>query len=134
MKEMCHSASRLGILWFVPATDGFSRFVELSERAEGIPLIGGFRTLDTGHVDRWHRVVRSDPSLRGVPYEAYPRGRANYRSSDNAWLLLLDRKLLRPEFIDIVVSAWALPRHRLQVMSDSHYKSSRTIGRPRVEA
>lgn len=122
---------RLGILWFVPAGDGTSRFVELSDKADDVPLIGGFRTLETGHVDHWKKVVREDPSLRGVPYEAYPRGRANYRESDDAWLLLLDRKLLRQEFVDIVVEAWALPRDRLQVMSDPHYKSTKKIGPPR---
>ena len=124
-------APRLGILWFVEAGEGTSRFVELSEKAEDVPLIGGFRTLETGHIDHWRTVVRHDPSLRGVPYEAYPRGRANYRESDDAWLLLLDRKLLGQEFVNIVLEAWALPRDRLRVLSDPHYKSTRKIGPPR---
>lgn len=124
---------RLGILWFVQSDDGTSRFVELSEKAEDVPLIGGFRTLDIGHVDHWKDVAKVDPSLRGVPYEAYPRGRANYRESDDTWLLLLDRKLLRQEFVDIVVEAWSLPRDRLKVTDDPHYKSSRKIGPPKGE-
>ena len=86
--------------------------MEPSDKADDVPLIGGFRTLETGHVDHWKTVVSEDPSLRGVPYEVYPRGRANHRQSDNAWLLLLDRKLLRQEFVDIVVEAWAFPTTR----------------------
>jgi len=42
---------RLGILWFLPAGDGTSRSVEPSDKADDVPLIGGFRTLETGHVD-----------------------------------------------------------------------------------
>ncbi|WP_018699903.1 hypothetical protein [Amorphus coralli] len=131
MKERTKgNAPRLGIFWFVPAGEGRSRFVELSETADHVPLVGGFRTLETGHVDHWRAVKRADPSLKGVPYEAYPRGRANYREADDAWLLLADRKLLRTEFVEIVLEAWALPRDRVRIMSDPHYRSTRDVGAP----
>lgn len=121
---------RLGILWFVPTATGASRLVELSLPARDVPLIGGFRTLDTGHVDYWPKAVRDMPELRGTPYEAFPRGRANYRESDDAWLLLLDRQLLRQEFVEMIVGAWSLPRSRLQILTDPHYRGSRKVGLP----
>lgn len=124
---------RLGILWFVPRADGTSRLLELSLPADEVPLVGGFRTLETGHVRFWREAVRKDPSLRGVPYEAYPRGRANWRGEDDAWLLLLDRRLIRPEYVDVVVDAWALPRDRLKVMGDPHYRSPLAVGPPRKD-
>lgn len=129
--HLCMPSPRLGILWFVPAPGGGSRLVELSSIAEDVQLIGGFRTLEMGHVDYWPAVVRHDPTLREVPYEAYPRGRANWREDDDTWLLLLDRKLHRAPFIDLVVATWSLPRDRLEVMADPHYRSSRTVELPR---
>lgn len=121
---------RLGIFWFVPTADGSSRFVELSAPADEIPLIAGFRTIETGHVDHWPHVVRADPSLRDVPYEDYPRGRVNFIEEDDTWLLLLDQRLRRREFVDVVVAAWSLPRKSLRVETDSHYCSKHSIGLP----
>lgn len=52
---------RLGILWFLPAGDDTSRFVEPSDKTDDVPLIAGFRTLETRHVDHWKTVTTFMP-------------------------------------------------------------------------
>ncbi|WP_162815648.1 hypothetical protein [Microvirga aerophila] len=47
----------------------------------------------------------------------------NWRADDDRFLLLLDRKLTTEEFISTLVSRWHLPRARLIVLSDPHYRS-----------
>lgn len=115
---------RLGFFWFVPSTDG-SRLIAHSVPFDDVPEIGGFRTVELGHYEYWLNLGRSDPLARAAAYEDYPRGRVNYIASDDRFLLLLDVKLKRPPFIDRLIEAFALPRERLKVALDSHYRSRR---------
>jgi hypothetical protein len=114
---------RIGLFWGLPGAGSRPRLVGLSRRVSEVSEIGGFRTLEEGHVDIWPRITRRWPNLRGVPYEYFPRGRVNWRADDDRFLLLLDRKLTTEEFISILVSRWHLPRARLIVLSDPHYRS-----------
>jgi hypothetical protein len=59
-----------------------------------------------------------------------PRGRINWRKEDDRWLLLLDPKLNRSSFITHIVTAWKIPRHRLLVLTDAHYRSVARVGPP----
>ncbi len=95
-----------------------------------MPEIGGFKTLDEGHVDVWRSFQRRYPDLRHHEYEAFPRGRVNWRAGDNAWLLLLDPKLNEDHFTPVVINAWNLPRTRLLIMTDAHYRSRQRVGPP----
>lgn len=91
-----------------------------------MPLIGGFRTLDLGHVEHWPEVRRARPELAGVEYEEYPRGRVNWREADRRYLMLLDPVLRRPDRLGAIVDAFRLPRDRTRVMTDPHYRSTRS--------
>lgn len=70
-----------------------------------VPDIGGFRTLDEGHVDAWPRLA----PLLGPDYGAYPRGRVNWRAADDRLLLLLDPVLCRPRWIAALMERFGLP-------------------------
>ena len=120
---------RLGIFWFVPGETGGTRLIEKSASASDIPLIGGFKTLEAGHVDVWKDIVRKEPSLRGHPYEEYPRGRANWRAEDDAWLLLMDKAVIKPAFIAAIRQAWHLPENTI-VMTDPHYRCKTPVALP----
>lgn len=120
---------RLGIFWFVPDPDNGARLIEESVLASEIPVIGGFKTYDPGHVDVWKKIVQREPSLIGHPYEDYPRGRANWRAEDDAWLLLMDKTVMRAPFISAVQQTWNLPKETV-VMSDSHYRCRIKVSPP----
>lgn len=120
---------RLGLFWFATVAGG-CRFLEFSRPWKEVPEIGGFKTLDEGHVDVWRSFQKQYPPLRSFEYEAFPRGRVNWRGDDEMWLLLLDPKLNSALFISHVVDKWHLPRDRLIIMTDPHYRSSEEIALP----
>jgi len=120
---------RLGIFWFVPADGGGAYLIEESVSASEIAEVGGFKTYGPGHVDVWKDIVRREPSLRGHPYEVFPRGRANWRAEDDAWLLLMDRVVMTAPFISTIRRAWNLPERTL-VMSDPHYRCRKRVFLP----
>jgi hypothetical protein len=122
---------RLGLFWFVSDGPSYSRFLSLSRPWSEVKEIGGFKTLDEGHVDIWPLLLNQSPSLRRYEYEAFPRGRVNWRADDDAWLLLLDPKLNSEPFTSHIIKAWRLPLDRLTIMTDSHYRSSERVGLPR---
>ena len=113
------ASPRLGLFWVAPDPRGTwdvrgrsSPFVEVLE-------IGGFRTLDEGHVDVWPRLGgHLDPD-----YGAYPRGRVNWRAEDDRFLLLHDPVLARGDWIARIVERFAMPLDRTLIMTDAHYRS-----------
>ena len=121
---------RLGLFWFIAEDRGPSQFASLSRPFSGVPEVAGFKTLDQGQVDIWPTVQRLDPTLSDYEYDYFPRGRVNWRKEDDKWLLVLDPKLNRSPFITYVVIAWKIPRKRLLVLTDAHYRSLARIGLP----
>lgn len=75
-------------------------------------------------------IQRFDPILVDYEYDYFPRGRVNWRKEDDRWLLVLDPKLNRSPFITHIVLAWNLPRSRLLVLTDAHYRSLARVGLP----
>ncbi|WP_424140427.1 hypothetical protein [Roseomonas chloroacetimidivorans] len=110
---------RLGLFWVAPNPRGTWGVRDLSRPFAAVPEIGGFRTLDEGHVDAW-------PQLGGhldPDYGAYPRGRVNWRAEDGRFLLLHDPVLSRDGWIARVAECFVLPPSRTLVMTDAHYRS-----------
>lgn len=114
---------RIGLFWGIPRGTPNLHLVGLSRPISAVPALGGFKTLDEGHVEVWPRLTKRLPDLRGLPYEHFPRGRVNWRNEDDMFLLLLDRKLMTGDFVSTVVSRWHLPKERLLILSDPHYRS-----------
>jgi hypothetical protein len=121
---------RLGLFWFIAKDRTSSRFASLSRPFCEVSEIGGFKTLDEGHVDVWPRLQRVDQTLLPYEYEYFPRGRVNWRKEDDRWLLVLDPKLNHSPFITYIVIAWKLPLKRLLVLPDAHYRSISRVGPP----
>ena len=122
---------RVGLFWFIAKERGPSRFCSLSRPFSGVSEVAGFKTLDKGHVDIWPTVQRLDQSLADYEYDYFPRGRVNWRKEDDRWLLVLDPKLNRSPFITYIVVAWKIPRKRLLVLTDAHYRSMARVGPPK---
>jgi hypothetical protein len=81
-------------------------------------------------VDVWPTLQHLDQSLGHYDYDYFPRGRVNWRKEDDRWLLILDAKLNRASFIAYIVLAWKIPRNRLIVLTDAHYRSMARVGAP----
>ena len=123
---------RLGLFWFIAKDRGPSRFASISRPFSGVAEVAGFKTLDEGHVDVWPTLQRLDQTLADYDYDYFPRGRVNWRKEDDRWLLVLDPKLNRGTFIAYIVLAWKIPRTRLLVLTDAHYRSLARVGAPRA--
>jgi hypothetical protein len=102
----------------------------LTRPFSGVAEVAGFKTLDEGHVDVWPTLQRHDHTLVDYEYDYFPRGRVNWRKGDDRWLLVLDAKLNRAPFIACIVLAWKIPRNRLLVLTDAHYRSLARVGAP----
>lgn len=133
---MAEKQPYLGIFWFAgPLVPGElprlnqPQLLAISAPESEIPLIGGFRTMDTGHVDAWPALQRQHAFLRGHPYEFFPRGRVNYLADSDTYLVLLDPEIFRPAFLVLIDKHFSLPASR-RVLTDSHYRTKVKCGPP----
>lgn len=124
-------SARLGLFWALPTRGGDWDVVAVSHPFAEVAEIGGFRTLEAGHVDLWPRIKREAGAEVVGEYEDYPRGRVNWRTEDQRFLLLLDPVLSRPNWVARVMAYFALPRATTLVLTDPHYRSTR---KPPAEA
>ena len=99
----------MGLFWFIAKDRNPSRFAALSRPFSQVSEVGGFKTLDEGHVDVWPTVQRLDQTLMDYDYDYFPRGRVNWREEDDRWFLVLDPMLNRSPFIAYIVLAWKIP-------------------------
>ncbi|TBF89207.1 hypothetical protein [Rhizobium leguminosarum] len=114
---------RLGIFWFVK-TGGNHRLVSLAHVVDKVALIGGFKTVEEGHVDTWPKVIAADRNLARYGYEYFPRGRVNWREEDNAFLLLADAHIFDLNLHAVIIARWHLG-HNVRLLKDPHYKTNR---------
>ena len=111
----------LGFFWVVPVGHGVWHVLSVRHAFEDIPDIGGFRTVEEGHVDAWPRLGgHLDPD-----YDSFPRGRVNWRREDDRFLLLLDPVLVRRGWTSRLMEHFGLERGSTIVMTDPHYRSCR---------
>lgn len=121
----------IGIFWTVPATrEGSAALLIAASRPfDKTREVCGFRTLEEGHIDIWPRVTAELMHLQGTPYEAYPRGRVNWRAEDAHFLLILDRALFGEPFASAALARFGLPGSATLFMADPHYRSARGVTR-----
>ena len=128
---MRRDSPSLGLFWFVAASPNGCSFANLARSFVQVPEIAGFKTLDEGHVDIWPLIQRREAALRPFEYDDFPRGRVNWRASDDRWLLLLDPALRAGPFVSYVAESWQLPAgNRLLVSTDLHYRSRVRVSPP----
>lgn len=121
---------RLGLFWFVRDRTGEAQFISLSRPWDEVAMEGGFRTLNEGHYQVWRDITRNHAHLRGYEYEEFPRGRVNWVEEGDRWLLLVDPVLMHPAFCSAVIDEFRLPREKLTLLTDSHYRSSERVNPP----
>ncbi|MBX5157618.1 hypothetical protein HJB89_10825 [Rhizobium sp. NZLR8] len=114
---------RLGIFWFVK-TGGKHRLVSLAHDVGKVASIGGFKTIEEGHVDVWSEAAVADRSLAQYGYEYFPRGRVNWREEDNAFLLLADVRIFALNLHTVVIDRWHLGDN-VMLLEDPHHKTNR---------
>ena len=119
VKRSSVSTPRLGLFWVAPDSRGTWDVRDRSQPFTKVMEVGGFRTLDEGHVDVWPQFGgHLDPD-----YGVYPRGRVNWRAEDGCFLLLYDPVLSRGGWIARLTERFILPPERTLVMTDAHYRS-----------
>lgn len=122
-------APRIGFFWVLPTKMQQREFALASyiKPMDEVPAVGGFRTTDCGHVDLWSAVCQVLPHLAGYEYEDFPRGRVNWRESDDRFLLLMDSRLFKPAVERSLLARYALPADKTLIMPDSHYVSTAMV-------
>ena len=125
MIETARNIPLLGVFWALPISGHTWDIVAVSCPFGEVPQIGGFRTLEAGHVDLWPRIPGETGREVIGEYEDYPRGRVNWREEDQRFLLLLDPTLRRPSWVARVMARFALPVASTLVMTDPHYRAKR---------
>ncbi len=113
---------QLGIFWLVPQLRGLQILVGFAHAFDDVPTIGGFKTLDDGHIDLWPILTREYRHLANQEYDDHPRGRVNWRESDGCFLLFADRRILNAGYHRVLIEAWSLPAPRTRVSPDEHYR------------
>lgn len=117
-----NGAQKLAVFWGLRARDRTRRPAGLFVPAGEAPFIGGFRTIEAGHVDLWPKLVARCPKLRGREYDEVPRGRVNWRQEDDRYLVLLDRTLMTESFTAMLRARLCLPQRQVILMGDPHYR------------
>ena len=105
--------------------------VDRSTLAEAEPY-GDCLTHAAGHYERWEKwrkLGASHLAALGLPrqiasteYDEWPRGRIVYEKPARRFVLYADRRLQRPEVIDVLRSAFGLDNSEVIVRSDPHYR------------
>lgn len=124
MAESAVSNPQIGVFWAMPISGHAWDIVAVSCPFEDVPQIGGFRTLEAGHVELWPRIRRAAGQEVVGEYEDHPRGRVNWREEDRRFLLLLDPTLRRRAWVARMMEIFALPIMNTLVMTDPHYRST----------
>ncbi len=114
---------KIGIFWFVPTSESH-QLICLAHEASRVRTIGGFKTIDEGHVDTWAKVQKVNRALEPFGYEHFPRGRVNWREDDGAFLLLADPAIFDRNLHSVIVDRWNLQRETVHLIRDSHYRTN----------
>ncbi|MDM9628462.1 hypothetical protein QTL95_21430 [Rhizobium sp. S152] len=124
MTASCETPPRkIGIFWFVPAGKSY-QLICLAHEASRVHTIGGFKTIEEGHVDTWAKVQKVNRALRPFGYEHFPRGRVNWREVDGAFLLLADPSIFDCELHSVIIERWNLQAENVYLIRDSHYRTN----------
>ncbi len=117
----------VGIFWGVNGV----LVIDRSTLYEAEPY-GDCITHAAGHYDRWQEwqaLGKAQSEALGYPdciasteYDQWPRGRVVYETLTKRFVLYADRRLLKPDIIDALKSAFGLNDAEVIVKSDLHYR------------
>jgi hypothetical protein len=66
---------------------------------------------------------------RLTEYDEVPRGRVSFLRKTNQYVIYLDRCILRPAIVNRISTILRLPRDRVIVMTDGHYRCPTCLNR-----
>jgi hypothetical protein len=118
---------RLGLFWFVPE-DGRLVMKGAARPSSEVPLIGGFRTVEIGHISVWKAICIETPALREYGYEYFPRGRVHWIEDGDEYLLLADPVIIERGLTARVIEAWELPPDRSRAIRSAEGGSAAGFG------
>ena len=118
---LSESPARIGVFWRLPKQVGFE-LVSFSRPAQDVAAIGGFKTLNEGHVDLWPWVVKRRSWMEGTSYEQYPRGRVNQVMATGRFIVPADRHFLTRIELLRVMQRFALNPTVTDACTDAHYR------------
>lgn len=121
---MSLQSPHLGIFWGYQY-DGKLVLAVLKAPANTVDTIGGFKTMDTGHVDAWAEITRVHPQVAHLEYDEVPRGRVNWREADRNYLILADPKLLDISNRKTLLEIFNLQGSKVTFLTDEHYRTGR---------
>lgn len=111
----------LGPFWGIPCPGRFE-LVGAPQRFTEVPSIGGFRTVELGHFELWPSLAAGRADWRVHDYDYFPRGRVSWTALGDEFLLLLDRRLRRSDFLSQLFRDWRLPPAKTRIGLDAHYR------------
>lgn len=114
--------ARVGLFWGLPM-DGHLELVSFSRPASAVASVGGFRTLEEGHVELWPQVIRRRSWLAGIDYARFPRGRVNQILETGRFIILSDVHLLTAVALPRLLRRFGLNAAITDVSADPHYRS-----------
>lgn len=77
----------------------------------------------SSHWDLWKAIQRVHPELRKYDYADFPRGRIVYNKKENKYIMYLDPKLKKTEYINLIKSRYNLRAGSYHFGNDEHYSS-----------
>ena len=121
MHAMDEDTPLLGPFWGIPRPSRFELLGFPLPFGE-VPLIAGFRTVDWGHYELWPILAEGRADLHAHDYDYFPRGRVSWIAADEEFLILLDRRLKRADFLAQLSRDWRLGAVKTRVGLDAHYR------------
>lgn len=94
--------------------------------SQGTERYGDLRIHAKGHIDYWAELQAAGTVPNDIPYEEAPRGRVSYDALNDSYLLLRDRCIPAKE-IRKLISTLNLPKAKVVIQFDSHYRCSRCM-------
>ena len=135
---IAHANSFVGIFWAVQNQGSAAILLEHQCSLKEAEPYGSMLTCPHGHYDVWEQwrknigTPRTDaaPLIAMSEYEVWPRGRIVYDTESNRFILYADVQILRrPAVLGTIYEKFALPMDRTDAKRDSHYRSTRRLGR-----
>ena len=98
---------------------GDELFTKCSPLSAAVPY-GDFRIRPGDHSSFWKEILRVKPSLSGVSYDFYPRGRVLFNERDEKFWVYVDRST-REDFsmITRILDEFHLPENKTKIRCDS---------------
>jgi hypothetical protein len=135
---LAHANSFVGIFWAVPEQGSAAILLEHRCSLKEAEPYGSMLTCPHGHYEIWEQWRKSigasgagaAPLIAMSEYEEWPRGRIVYDTESNRFILYADAQILRrPPLIAAIHERFGLPTDRTDAKWDSHYRSTRRLGR-----